>query len=90
MKTLLDIPELLYKRAEIQAKETGVAINELLLNSLEKGLAIAAAPSGFTNWANRELLPEYESALKAGAFSRGTDSSEIISDERTSRENALL
>ena len=36
-------------------------------------------------WATRKLLPEYEEALKAGAFSGGTDSTQIISEERDAR-----
>ena len=36
-------------------------------------------------WATRKLLPEYETALKAGAFSGGTDSTQIISEERDAR-----
>jgi hypothetical protein len=40
--------------------------------------------------ARRRLLPAYKTALKAGAFSGGTDSSQILSEDRTTRENALL
>ncbi len=36
-------------------------------------------------WATRKLLPEWEAALNAGAFSGGTDSTEIISEERDAR-----
>ena len=36
-------------------------------------------------WATRKLLPEYEAALNAGAFSGGTDSTQIISEERDAR-----
>jgi hypothetical protein len=40
--------------------------------------------------ARRRLLPAYETALKAGAFSGGTDSTQILSEDRATRENALL
>lgn len=40
---------------------------------------------GASYWANRKLLPEYEAALKAGAFSGGTDSTDVISEERDAR-----
>ncbi|MEO8616983.1 MAG: hypothetical protein ABI600_17720, partial [Luteolibacter sp.] len=36
-------------------------------------------------WTNRKLLPEFEAALKAGAFSGGTDSAIEISGERSAR-----
>jgi plasmid stability protein len=42
----------------------------------------APAPS---YWATRKLLPEFEAALEAGAFSGGTDSTQIISEERDAR-----
>jgi plasmid stability protein len=41
--------------------------------------------SNLSYWATRKLLPEYEAALKAGAFSGGTDSTQIISEERDAR-----
>lgn len=36
-------------------------------------------------WATRKLIPEFEAALNAGAFSGGTDSTQIISEERNAR-----
>jgi hypothetical protein len=36
----------------------------------------------------RRLLPVYADALKAGAFSGGTDSANIISEDRSSCEDA--
>ena len=38
-----------------------------------------------SKWANRKLLPEYEAMLATGAFSGGTDSTQIISEERDAR-----
>lgn len=40
---------------------------------------------GASYWGNRKLLPEYEAALEAGAFSGGTDSTDVISEERDAR-----
>lgn len=46
----------------------------------EESARVAEAPTSY--WATRELLPEFEEALKAGAFSGGRDSTEIISIDR--------
>jgi hypothetical protein len=90
VKTVIDIPENLYRRAKTRATETGRSLKDLLLNSLEKELALPKIEASTPTWVNRELLPEYQAALKTGAFSQGTDSSVILSAERTSRENAIL
>jgi hypothetical protein len=87
MKTTIDIPEPLYKKVKIRAVERGQTLKQIVLTSLERELeapqAIEEAQSSY--WANRKLLPEYEAALKAGAFSGGTDSTQIISEERDAR-----
>jgi plasmid stability protein len=36
-------------------------------------------------WAERTLLPEYDALLKSGALSGGTDSTQMISEERNAR-----
>lgn len=91
VKTTIDIPDALYKRAKIRAVETGRTLKDLVLTSLEKELdpASPAQPEKPT-WANRKLRPDFEAALKAGAFSGGTDSAVMISEDRSSREDALL
>ncbi len=47
--------------------------------------ATPVSNSGQSKWANRKLLPEYEAMLKAGAFSGGTDSTIVLSEERDAR-----
>ena len=87
MKTTIDIPESLYRKAKIRAIERGQTLKQIVLTSLERELepsAVAADPP-VSYWANRKLLPEYEAALKAGAFSGGTDSTIIISEDRDAR-----
>lgn len=88
MKTTIDIPEPLYKKAKIRAVETGRTLKDLVLASLERELqaeqSIVGEPTP-SYWANRKLRPAYEAALKAGAFSGGTDSTQIISEERDAR-----
>lgn len=90
MKTTIDIPEALYRRAKIRAVETGRTLKDLMLTSLEKELDPSSIQQPSPTWANRKLRPEFEAALKAGAFSGGTDSAVIISEDRSSREDALL
>ena len=55
---------------------------ELAISSEEQKPAATPTQS---YWANRKLLPEFEAALKAGAFSGGTDSTQIITEERNAR-----
>lgn len=90
MKTTIDIPDALYKKAKIRAVETGRTLKDLVLSSLEKELEPATSPPSPPTWANRKLRPDFEAALKAGAFSGGTDSAVMISEDRTTREDALL
>ena len=92
MKTTIDIPELLYRKAKIRAAETGTTLKQIVLTSLGKELdgSDSPTPAGRSFLERRTLLPEYEAALKAGAYSGGTDSTVIISEDRSSREDALL
>ncbi len=90
MKTTIDIPDALYKKAKIRAIERGQTLKQIVLASLEAELEpredsakVAEKPKSY--WANRKLLPAYEAALKAGAFSGGTDSTIIISEDRDAR-----
>lgn len=93
MKTTIDIPEPLYKKAKIRAVETGRTLRAIVLEALESELEKAPQVSNEplkSYWARRQLLPEYEALLKSGKLSGGTDSTQIISEDRTSREDALL
>ena len=92
MKITIDIPELLYKEAKIRAIETGQTLRQIVLTSLTKELEPSSPvpEAGQSFMDRRKLLPAYEAALKAGAFSGGTDSTQIISEDRSSREDALL
>jgi hypothetical protein len=87
VKTTIDIPEDLYKKAKIRAIERGVTLKQIVLTSLSKELEessrVEEPPVSY--WANRQLLPDYEAALKEGAFSGGTDSTIHISEDRDAR-----
>jgi hypothetical protein len=92
MKTTIDIPDELYKKAKIRAIEQGQTLKQIVLTSLAKELepAPATPAAGQSFMERRKLLPAFEAALKSGAFSGGTDSAQIVSEDRTSREDALL
>lgn len=86
MKTTLEIPDPVYKQAKIRAVELGTSLREILLRGLERELASAEnSTAGKSYWADRQLLPEYAAALEAGAFSGGTNSTRIISEDRNAR-----
>lgn len=90
MKTTIDIPEALYKKAKIRAVETGQTLRQLVLTSLEHELDASSRtrePAG-SYWANRKLLPEYSRLQAQGAFKPkpgDRDISELISEDRDDR-----
>lgn len=92
MKTTIDIPEALYKKAKIYAVERGQTLKDVVILSLTKELEpVSSGPAaGRSFMERRKLLPGYEAALKAGAYSGGTDSTDIISQDRSSRADSLL
>jgi hypothetical protein len=44
MKTTIDIPDALYRRAKIRAAQQGTTLKQLVLDSLEQGLGSKPAP----------------------------------------------
>jgi len=70
VKTTIDIPEPLYKRAKIHAVERGMTLKDVVLTSLERELAAPSpaetVPASY--WANRKLQPEFARLQAAGAF----------------------
>lgn len=68
IKTTIDIPEPLYKKAKIRAIEQGQTLKQLVLTSLERELEnppIAQEPPA-SYWVNRRLLPEFKRLSDAG------------------------
>ena len=49
---------------------------------------VASAPKPY--WSNRKLRPAFQRYFESGALSGGTDSTVIISEDRSSREEALF
>jgi len=91
MKTTIDIPEPLYKRAKIRAVERGETLKTLVLRALEQDLGGGQTtppekPRTFSE--RRRLLHEFERASKAGLLRPAPgdrDSTELISEDRDAR-----
>ena len=81
-------PEALHAKLRQMAATHRRSVTQETIHLIEVALTVedktppAPTPS---YWATRKLLPEFEAALKAGAFSGGTDSTQIISEERDAR-----
>ena len=92
MKTTIDIPDALYKRAKIRAVETGQTLKQIVLVSLSKELEPdSASPESEQSFLEkRKLRPEFKRLMESGALGGGTDSTIIVSEDRSSREDALL
>lgn len=91
MPTLVikSFPEDLHAKLRQIAVSHRRSVTQETIHLLEKAISseekTPPASSGSSYWANRKLLPEYEALLKTGAFSGGTDSTQIISEERDAR-----
>lgn len=90
MKTTIDIPEPLYKKAKIHAVERGQTLKQIVLASLERELAPRPdqPATDSSPWANRKLLPEFARLQTAGAFRPrpgDRDITELISEDREDR-----
>lgn len=90
MKTTIDIPDSLYKRAKIRAIERGLTLKDIVLTSLERELdePQPAATPPVARWAQRKLLPEFARLEAAGAFTArpgDRDITALISDDRDGR-----
>jgi hypothetical protein len=87
MKTTIDIPEPLLKKAKIRAIERGQSLKQVVLTALEQNLEtpekVAEAPVSY--WANRKVTPEFKRLMDAGGLkplpgSRSID--DIIADTK--------
>jgi len=91
MKTTIDIPESLYKKAKIRAIERGQTLKQLVLDSLGRELNESAAggEQALKTFAEkRRILPEFARFEREGAFtprSGDRDVTELISEDRDAR-----
>lgn len=91
MKTTIDIPEPLYKKAKICAIERGQTLKQLVLASLGRELelpevGLETEPKTFTE--RRRLLPEFTRLEHDGAFTPrpgDRDVTDLISEDRDAR-----
>lgn len=90
MKTTIDIPEPIYKRAKVAAIERGQTLRQVLLDALDRELNAAphtaSAPPTFSD--RRRLVRTYAVLEEKGAYrakSRKTDMTALISEDRDAR-----
>lgn len=90
VKTTIDIPEQLYKKAKIRAIETGQTLKQIVLTSLTKELEPVpdTQETGRSFMARRNLLPSFSKLENEGAFTPrpgDRDITDLISDARDAR-----
>lgn len=87
MATLVikSFPEDLHARLKSNAAEHRRSVTQETIFLLEKVLSGETGGGVKSYWANRETLPGFQKALDEGAFTRGTDSTAAISEERDER-----
>ena len=78
-------PEALHARLRHAAAAHRRSVTQETIHLIET--ALNAVEAGASNpvpsyWASRRLLPEFEAALKSGAFGGGSDSTRSISEDR--------
>lgn len=93
MKTTIDLPDDLYRRAKIKAVERSITLKDLLIASLAD--AIFSAPrslktadssaSPAARWSRRRIVPGYVQLREANTFAAGPDSTAILDEERGAR-----
>ena len=92
MATLVikSFPEDLHAKLRAIAASHRRSVTQETIHLIEEAISRTESPApragnGGSYWANRKLLPEYEAMLASGAFKGGTDSTQIISEERDAR-----
>jgi hypothetical protein len=82
------LPEALHARLRQAAASHQRSLAQETIILLEFALEqepISGAPPKESYWAQRTLLPEYAALLKSGTLTGGTDSTQMISEERDAR-----
>jgi hypothetical protein len=88
MKTTIDLPEPLYRQAKIRAVQTGQTLKHLVIASLSREMTTPVTEEGKSFGERRQLLPEFNRAMKAGAYRPAPgarDITEMISEDRDAR-----
>lgn len=86
MKTTIDIPEPLYRKAKIRAVEQGTSLKALVLQALEQALSSASpVTKEVPYFARRKLNPEFKALMDSGALRPqpgDRDITALISEDR--------
>ena len=86
MRTTIDIPEPLYRKAKLRAVERRTSLKALVLKALEQELLPEPlAPSEVPYFARRKLLPEFKKLMESGALRPrpgDRDVTDLISEDR--------
>lgn len=86
MKTTIDIPEPLYRKAKIRAVEQGTSLKALVLRALEQALSSAGAVTREVPYfARRKLNAEFQALMDSGVLRPRPEDREVtdlISEDR--------
>lgn len=86
MRTTIDIPEPLYRKAKMRAVKKGTSLKALVLKALERELLPEQpVPPEAPHFARRKLLPEFKKLMESGALRPrpgDRDVTELISEDR--------
>ncbi|HMP73283.1 MAG TPA: DUF2191 domain-containing protein [Kiritimatiellia bacterium] len=86
MKTTVDIPDSLYRKAKIQAVREGTTLKHLIVTTLSQRIEGQAVRDERTSYfARRKLHPMFQGFADSGHLSGGRDSTESISEDRDDR-----
>ncbi len=90
VKTTIEIPDAMYRRAKILAIERDQTLKDFVLNALERELNSSDSTDRTEQsfWARRQWVPAYREALEAGEFrvSLGSgNATDWISQDRNER-----
>lgn len=91
MRTTIELPDELYKAAKIKAVEENLSLKDLVTRGLQNELASFAGvcEPHAPYWSQRKMAPDYVRQKLNGELRGGTDSTKIISEDRSSREDPI-
>jgi plasmid stability protein len=82
-------PEALHAKLTQIAAAHRRSVTQETIHLLEAAIEVeekkSSEPLLIAYWQKRPLLPEYEALVRSGALSGGTDSTQMISDDRDGR-----
>lgn len=82
MQTMVEIPDALFQLAQRRAGQQGVSVHELIVQSLQLELSPPSDPPQKPHRQKRKLRPGFLRMWNNGELSGGTDSTQLISEDR--------